>query len=76
MYTAKKAHRDIRPIRQGEEGFMLDDGLVMYPRAMLHITPDCPQHVRETINWAITNNYLKTVAYVQGKELTWQHLTA
>jgi hypothetical protein len=68
--------RDIKAIRQGEDGFMLDDGLAMYPRAMLHILPDCPSDVRTTINWAITNGYLKTVAYVQGKELTWQHLTA
>jgi hypothetical protein len=66
---------DIRAIRQGEPNFMLDDGMVMYPRAMIHILPECPTHVRQHIQWAITNNYLKTVAYVQGKELTWEELT-
>ena len=75
MFIVQPKQRNIKAIRQGDPNFMLDDGLVMYPRAMLHITPDCPQHVRETINWAITNNYLKTVAHVQGKELMWETLT-
>ena len=69
------AKREIKAIRQGEDNFMLDDGLVMYPRAMIHILPDCPPEVRTTINWAVKNGYLKTVAYVQGKELSWQELT-
>lgn len=67
--------RDIKAIRQGEDGFMLDDGMVMYPRAMLHILPECPAAIRTNIEWAIANGYLKTVAYVQGKELTWEKLT-
>lgn len=67
--------REIKAIRQGDDGFMLDDGMVMYPRAMIHITPDCPHNVRQNIQWAISNGYLKTVAHVQGKELTWQELT-
>ncbi len=66
---------DIKTIRQGDDGFMLNDGLVMYPRAMIHILPNCPHNVRETINWAIAEGYLKTVAHVQGKELTWEILT-
>lgn len=71
-----QSKRDIKTIRQGEPGFMLDDGFVQYPRAMLHILPNCPANVRDTINWAVQNGYLKTVAHVQGKELTWQTLTA
>jgi hypothetical protein len=73
MFTTPK--REIKAIRQGEPNFMLDDGWAMYPRAMIHILPDCPPEVRTTINWAIKNGYLKTVAHVQGKELTWQNLT-
>lgn len=68
--------RKINSIRQGDPQFTITDGIVNYPRAMIHITPDCPQHVRETINWAIANGYLKTVAHVQGKELTWERLSA
>ena len=68
--------RDIKEIRQGDEGFMLYDGLVAYPRAMIHILPECPAHVREMINWAHAEGYIKSVAHVQGKELTWERLSA
>ena len=67
--------RDIKTIRQGDDGFMIYDGLVAYPRAMLHVSPQCPRHVAETIAWAVSNGYLKTVAHVQGKELTWEAMT-
>ena len=71
--TAKT--RDIRQVRPGDPGFLLDDGFIQYPRAMLHILPECPQAIRDNINWAMQNGYLKCVANVQGKELSWQTLT-
>lgn len=67
--------QDIKTIRQGEPGFMLTDGIVMYPRAMLHVLPECPLRVREMITWAMENGYLKTVAHVPGKQITWEKLT-
>lgn len=71
--TARK--RDIKQVRQGDPGFLLDDGFIQYPRAMLHILPECPNAIRDNINWAVQHGYLKCVANVQGKELTWQELT-
>jgi hypothetical protein len=73
MITAVK--REIKEVRQGDPSFMLTDGFVNYPRAMIHITPECPQTLRDEIMWAANNGYLKCVAYVQGKELSWQELT-
>lgn len=67
--------RNIKAIRQGEDGFMINDGTIMYPRAMLHVLPECPHHIAEAISLASKNGWLKTVAYVQGKELTWEKLT-
>ncbi len=75
MFTTAK-QRDIRTVRQGDPQFMLTDGFVQYPRAMIHVLPECPQNVRETLNWAVAQGYVKCVAHVQGKELTWQNLTA
>ncbi len=77
MFTLEtfQAKHEIKEIRQGDPNFMLSDGLVMYPRAMIHILPNCPAEVRTTINWAVQNGYVKTVAHVQGKELTWESLT-
>lgn len=67
--------RDIKEVRQGDPNFMLSDGMIMYPRAMMHITPECPVEVRSTIMRAVNAGHLKCVAYVQGKELTWQEMT-
>ncbi len=54
---------------------MLSDGLMLIPRAMIHILPECPHNIREMLNWAIAEGYIKTVAHVQGKELTWEAMT-
>lgn len=75
MTFTTSTNREIKAVRQGDPNFMLSDGMMMYPRAMLHITPECPEIVKSEIMWAVDNGYLKCVAYVQGKELTWQELT-
>lgn len=67
-FTEHKSN--IKTIRQGDPKFMLQDGFALYPRAMVHVTPDCPSNVREMINWAISEGYVKAVAHVYGKELT------
>ncbi len=73
-FTHHMKTREVKSIRQGDDGFMLNDGLVMYPRAMIHVLPECPANIRDYIQWAISEGYLKTVAYVYGKELTWEKL--
>jgi len=65
----------VRTVRSGEADFMLVDGMVTCPRAMLHILPECPSNVRETVNWAISQGYVKTVANMYDHELMWDHLT-
>lgn len=62
--------RDVRAIRQGEPDFLIDDGMITYPRAMVHILPQCPWEVRDQINFAIAKGYLQLVSHVYGKELT------
>lgn len=77
MFTVSdfQSKREIKTIRQGEANFMLSDGMIMYPRAMIHITPNCPGHLRDAINTAVASGYVKCVAHVQGKELTWEAMT-
>lgn len=76
MFVTAPKQYDIKAIRQGDANFMLSDGMISYPRAMIHITPECPHNIREMLNWAIAEGYVKTVAHVQGKELTWERLSA
>ncbi len=73
MFTTTRK-KDVRTIRQGDPNFMIDDGIVSYPRAILHILPNCPRDVRETVNWALAQGYIKPVAHVYGKEITMDSL--
>lgn len=70
MTFITRKSKDVKTIRQGDSNFMIYDGLVAFPRAMIHILPECPRNVRETLNWAIAQGYVKTVAHVYGKEQT------
>lgn len=75
MFNQSTKQRDIKTVRQGETNFILTDGFVTYPRATIHILPQCPWQIRDQINFAMAKGYIQMVAHVQGKELTWQELT-
>ena len=61
---------NVKEIRQGEDGFMLDDGILRYPRAMIHISPLTPSHMRNMIQQAVLDGYLKSVAHIYKHEET------
>lgn len=61
---------DIQTVRQGQQNFTITDGIVVYPRAAIYVEANCPRNVRETLEWAVSNGYVKTMAHVYGKELT------
>ena len=56
-------------IRQGEKHFTINDGMVTYPRAMVHILPQCPWEVRDQINFALAKGWLQTVAHMTEREM-------
>jgi len=62
--------KDVKSIKQGDAKFYLNDGIITYPRAAIYIEANCPRNVRETLEWAVSNGYVKTMAHVYGKELT------
>ena len=62
--------KDIKTIRQGDPSWMLTDGMISYPRAMIHVLPECPNAYRTMIEQAMSNGYIKLVAHVYGKEYT------
>lgn len=61
-------------VRQGNPNFMLTDGMITYPRAMLHVLPECPQDVKSKIMWAVNNGYLKCVSHIYKHEETFNAL--
>lgn len=60
----------IRTVKQGDSKFMLQDGLMICPRAGFEINENCPREYRQIIAACIDQGWLKPVAHVYGKELT------
>lgn len=60
----------IRTIRQGDSKFMLNDGIVVCPRAGFEISENCPAEYKSIFVTAINAGWLKPVAHVYSKELT------
>ena len=61
---------NIRTIRHGDAKFMLQDGLMICPRAGFEISEKCPREYKLIITECINNGWIKPVAHVYGKELT------
>ena len=49
---------------------MLQDGLMICPRAGFEINEKCPREYKLIITECINNGWIKPVAHVYGKELT------
>ena len=60
----------IRTVKQGDSKFMLQDGLMICPRAGFEINEKCPREYKLIITECINNGWIKPVAHVYGKELT------
>ena len=61
---------NIRTIRHGDPKFMLQDGLMICPRAGFEINEKCPREYKLIVAECINNGWIKPVAHVYGKELT------
>lgn len=70
----KKLQTKIRTIRKGDPLWLLNDGVVVCPRAGFEFSPGCPEHYREELILAIQYGYIKPVANVYAKEITMDSL--
>ena len=71
----KSETSSIRTIRKDEEGFMLRDGLYMFPRAGFEINKSCPDSYKQIISTCIVNGWLNPVAYVKDSQLFWEEFS-
>ncbi len=60
----------ISTIKQGDAKFMLQDGIVVCPRAGFEINQQCPKEYKLIIAECINNGWLKPVAHIYSKEIT------
>lgn len=61
---------NIKTIRSGDSKFMLNDGIVVCPRAGFEINEKCPTEYKQMLMTALDLGWIKPVAHVYGKELT------
>jgi hypothetical protein len=64
----------LRTIKQGDPKFMLQDGMVIAPRAGFEISNSCPREYKMIIQECINYGWLKPVATVRDNELFWEAL--
>lgn len=60
----------IRTIRSNHPAFQITDGIMVSPRAGFEINEKCPKEYRQIISTCIDRGWLKPVANVTEKELT------
>lgn len=70
-----KAHNSIvRTIMKKDADFVMQDGLVVVPRAGFMINTQCPQSYQTVIMECINNGWLEPVAHVRDFELMMDRL--
>ena len=72
--TFTTTDKTIKTIRKDDPDFIIDNGIIMSPRAGFEISNDCPRQYKLMITEAIKNSWLKPVAYIKQSEFTWEKL--
>jgi hypothetical protein len=72
--TIKLHESKVKSIRAGDRRFMIQDGFASYPRAMLHVLPECPIEYSLIIQKCFNNGWIKPVAHVTERELLFMGL--
>ena len=73
--TFKTSTSKLRTVRQDDPNFMLDDGMVISPRAGFEINNKCPKEYRQIITTCIDLGWLKPVATIKDNELFWEEFS-
>jgi hypothetical protein len=74
MTTFTTPDKTIKTIRQDDPDFIIDDGIIMAPRAGIEISNDCPRQYKLMIIEAKKNGWLQSVAYMKKSEFVWEKL--
>ena len=72
--TYTTSDKTIKTIRKDDPDFMIDNGIVMSPRAGFEISNDCPRQYKLRIMEAIKNGWLQPIAYMKESEYVWEKL--
>lgn len=65
----------LRTIRSTDKDFMLQDGLMVAPRAGFEIDINCPREYKLIIADCVERGWLRPVANVKDQEMFWEALS-
>lgn len=68
----KTTQTSLRTIKQDDPKFMLQDGIVVSPRAGFEFHQNCPREYQMIILECLGKGWLKPVATVKDSELFWE----
>lgn len=60
--------KKIKTLAPGENGFMINDGIILSPRASIKIKLNCPGYIRDTIAHAFSEGWIEPIAHVPEVE--------
>lgn len=72
MFKNKKSK--IKLVMPNDQSFIINDGIVIAPRASFKITTSCPEDYKEIILRCIEYGWLQPVAHMLDSELMWEEL--
>lgn len=61
-------------LKSGDEGFMMNDGFTLVPRASVNISPFCPDNTKRMLKQAFADGHFTLIAYVKQKDFMWEQL--
>ena len=73
-YTVQKS--TTKRLFRGQDGFFMQDGIRLVPRAEIVVLKECPTNMVDMLNYVIAKGYLQPVANVRDEELVWDKLTS
>ena len=66
--------KTFKKIKQGDENFLMTDGVKLVPRACIEVSEDCSPYMKTIIAEASRRGWLKSVAYMKESEYVWEVL--
>ena len=74
MIAIPKNPKKFKTLRPGDTGFVMDNGILMAPRAGIEIAKDCPHEYMLMLVKCIRHGWLRPVAHIKDSEYTWELL--
>ena len=65
-----------KKLYRGQTGYnFCPDGIMLVPRASVEVLPQCPNEIRDKVQFAIAKGWVQIVVNMPDEEYTWELMT-